>query len=287
MSEVQTPPAGTPPAGTEAPAPSQKYAGKYETPEALENGLREIRGAMGLEPVPDDAKLIGTMYKDPDAAARDYVRMQRMMSQGKHKVGDPPLAIENPSTNGGQDDADYDVPDLIKKAGLDMAAVEKQYLEAGDLTAEQYAAIRKANPGLSKAAIKAIADGQAAKAQLRQHAQQAVVGEAQQIAGGKEQLDNLRQWAATNIPQERLDRLNKQVVADPTFYPEMIRLLRSEHADAVGAGRASPLINGSNPTITSKPLTGDDWRRVRDAAMNGDPAAIARIRAMKPVDRTF
>ncbi len=286
MSEVQTPPAGTPPAGTAPPAPSTKLAGKYETPEALEQGLREIRGAMGLEPVPDDAKLIGTLYKDPEAAARDYTRMQRMMSQGKHKAAEEPLQIET-STNGGQDDADYDVPDLIKKAGLDMAAVEKQYVETGDLTPEQYAAIRKANPGLSKAAIKAIADGQAAKAQLRQQAQQAVLVEAAQIAGGEEQLGNLRQWAAVNIPPERLARLNKQVVADPAFYPEMMRLIKAEHAEAVGAGRAAPLVSGSNPTITSKPLTGDEWRRVRDAAIGGDQAAIARIKAMKPQDRVF
>lgn len=269
----------TPPTPPAPPTPPPvKFAGKYDTPEALEKGIREIRTKTGFEPLPDSLKLIGDggLYADAAAAEREYKRMESLIGAAKPtKTAD--LSIETPTP-----DAEFDVPTLVNKAGLRLDELQAQFSTSGDLTQDQYAAIRKVRPGLTNGDIKAMARGMVAEAALRAQAMEKVVTEAQQIAGGEQQLTLLRAWAAQNITPERLQRLNSQVKADPAFYPDMVRLLTAEHSAAVGAGKAQPLIGGTAANGAVAPPSPAEYKDLERRAMSGDKSAIARIMAMPP-----
>lgn len=273
-----TPPASAPPA-----TPAPKLAGKYDTPDALEKGIREIRTKTGFEPLPDSLKLIGEggLYADAAAAEREYKRMESLL--GGPKPAAKPAELSITPNQVAEPEGDLDIPAMVTKAGLKMEDLESQFTEKGDLTEEQYAAIRKARPGLTKGDIKAIAEGMAAKAALRTQAMEKVVGEAQSLAGGEQQLAMLRTWAAQNIAPERLAKFNAQVKADPTFYPEMVRIIAAEHSAAVGAGKAQPLIAGVAGNAMTTPPSPAEYKELEKRALAGDKAAQARILAMPSV----
>lgn len=279
-------PGSTPPASAPATPPAEstkKFAGKYDTPEALEQGFREIHKPLGLDEIPADQKLYGEggMFTDITKLEQGYKSYAKLLDGRKAapapdaKPNTDPLQIKPSAT---ETDAEIDVPTFLTKAGIDVAALETTFVEKGDLTPEQYAAIQKARPGMSKADIKLIADGMVAKSAMAAQAQAAIKTEAVKLAGGDQQLESLLAWAGTTLKGAELDDMNRRL-GNPQLYKGAIQQLMSAHREAVGAGGSNSLITGGTANAPSV-STPEDIFALTKRAEAGDESAKRTLRSI-------
>ena len=218
-------------------APTEKLAGKYETPEALDKGYRELHKAAGLGEIPADKSLVGTVFTDAKAQAAAYSALESLYG-GRTKT--PPTDDNKPVARDDSlsikpeapVDTPADIGAILTKAGLDAGEVTEEWRTKGALSAKMYQALGRS--GIPKVAVDAFMHGQQAVAELYTQRVTSAVTEAEKIAGGKDQLAVLRSWALANIESGRLARLNAQVDSDPGFYPDMVRLLAADYSSKNG-----------------------------------------------------
>lgn len=262
--------------------PPVKLAGKYETPEALAEGFRNIHKAVFDEDIPADEPLIGEgkRFKDAAAAEAEYKRLEKVRGRFAPKGKPPPKAegVQIDATAPTADELEnLQVPDIIAKAGLETADLEEQYAEHKELTPEQYAALRKVNPGLSKSVIKHIAEGLVAKAALNREAQTRIKADAIQVAGGETELNGLLEFAKTLGP-ERIADLNRRL-SSPALYKGALTEIKAEYAGSA-QGKSKPLVTGTPGSGGSgAATTKTEFLQLLNAARNGDKGAQARVKA--------
>lgn len=263
MSQVTTvdlPGAGTPngtaangqPPTNQTPAtpaqPERLYAGKYKTVEEMEKGYLEVQKKLG-------GGGTGSLT----------------IEQGEATAEPKPEALPE---NAG-------IGEVLKRANLTETAIADQFTKERRLTDDQYTAIRKAMPGASKAVIDEMVSLRIERAQA---AIESSVSKAREIAGGQQQLDALRTWAATkgNMDADRLTRLNDAVKRDPSFYPEMIAVIQSEYSRKVGAGGTSGLVSPSAPSAGSggMPANPQEFAAFMMRVQSGDRDAVRMLNSM-------
>lgn len=268
------------------------FAGKYDTPEQLLQGYNEARKAVGLDPLDGNIYGKGGVFADLPAVERGYKDLQKLIStrqpQQQQQTHTPPandngdLSIQKPQQQAGGasggDDATID--QVLEKANLKADELAGQWQQAGKLTDEQYQALQQA--GYPKTVVDAYMQGQAAQAQLYQQQIQTAQEKAAQIAGGQQQHDNLRQFAADNLAGKDaiFDTLNQRVEqGDPAVYPDLIQYVAAKHREAVGAGKTQPLNQGgSAPAPTSLGAQSlAEFGELKRKAAAGDENARQRI----------
>lgn len=285
LSPDPDPAAGDDPKDDPKPDDKKVWAGKYKTPVDLEKGYAELRKTAGLSEI--KGKLVGkdghfVSYDALEQAYKDAETLHR--KKPDHKTDPEPkpkddakpdddLNLESPK------DEDESVAALVKKAGLDAAELERQFLDNGKLTPEQYAAIRKVRPGLSNAIIDSIAQGMALRAKAEIDARRQIRTEIGTMLGcdADEVQARLSVMAASVPDDERPDlaqRLN-----DPRRYKGAVRDILAFHAEKTGSG-GDDLSRG-----TGKPPSGkgakDRKEYLRALRNPGDPESM-RIIAETP-----
>lgn len=270
--------ASVPPTGdnTQATAPSEpiKFAGKFNDADALASGINHLRTRIGAEPL---AKVIGEdgTYKDAGDAERAYKELERLAGSIRKPDNKPvdPLKIGEPVSE------EADITKIISTAGLNQTDLEKTWMEKGDLTDEQYDAIKKAKPSLTKGDIKLIAQGMAAQATIKNQTVQTAILEAEGVVGGKEQLQNLLSQAVNFVTDKaELEDFNRRL-ADPKLAVGAVRDLAARHATEIGAGRSAPLIRGSTPSGPAVPKSAAEFHQIVKRASYGDAQARAILMA--------
>lgn len=280
----------------EAPKTETLFAGKYKSPEELEKGFREIRKTnsdkFGIEPLSEAAVLTGDkgVFKDHAALEAAYKAQERLAGMGTREAksepkpdaksvpNQPEIKIESRSGNTDPPDSDEDVPTLVSKAGLKMDDLEKQFIEKGDLTDEQYAAIRKARPSLSKSDIKFIANGMVAQAKLGQQIKSQTYQEAVKTAGGETQLktllheDTLKQFYS---PEEIADLSRR--VTNPALAIGAIKDIMARHSAHVGSG--GNVIKGDSIPSSGPATSREEYVKLCNLAARGDASAESRVKA--------
>jgi hypothetical protein len=256
----QTPP--TPPA-FEVPA-------KFKNPDGTPNWENFVKSYTAMEP--------------------EYTRLK----QGVQQPGGTPPAEGTPDTPPTRPSLEIDTPKpgleslsqeiILKRSGLKVEDIEKQWTETGDLTPEQYSALGRA--GMSKQFAREYVEGIAAKAELEASRVTGYQREGEEIAGGKQQHEMLREWAKANVDAQKLAGWNAQVKANPSFYPDMVRLIAMEYTNKVGekpnlVSAESAATSGAQPAKDSKELA----KLVKELSNSTDPGVqaslMARIRATK------
>lgn len=230
----------------------RKWAGVFATPQDLEKGIREIRPKIGLDAFPDEKPLVGAggLYTDHFAAEDAY----KMAVKALGKSGqEQPKAVKTETkteakpgslsiTKQEASTGDETIDAVLGKAGLNGEELGDQWVKQGSLTTEQYAALKA--QGYPRAVVDGFMRGQMADAELSTMRANAAVEAAEAVAGGSAELETLRTWAAQNMDRARLKGLNDQVEKNPSFYPDMIRLIQQEHSKRLGADKSRPLVNG-------------------------------------------
>lgn len=115
---------------------------------------------------------------------------------GRQKPQDtetPKLEIETPTEEG-------DVTDIVKEAGLDMETLEQRLMENGDLSEDDYSALKKV--GIPEELTRSYVEN----IQYRAAAQER---EAFEYAGGQESWAKMTEWAQTNLPESEIQGINE------------------------------------------------------------------------------
>lgn len=266
---------------------AEKLAGKYETPEALEQGYREIRKALALPEIAADKKLVGEggVFTDHRSLEASYVDANAILEASKKKAtevvkppeGDP-LSLK-PAVS---DDEGVDA--IVKKTGLDGKALADQWQKEGKLTDDQYKAFKEKG-GFGKAVVDTFMRGQANSAALAQRVGSEIRASAAAEVGGETQLQNLLAWAqGGGVPADQMDRWSKKVAEHPEEFGDVVAILSARHAKAVGSGSATSLIVGTTSTPTGgNPKTKVEWAALQLRVQQGDTEAM-KIMAGMPLN---
>lgn len=238
-------------------------------------------------PIPSaQTSLLAGKFKDVGELEKGYKELETKLGQRGVQIDTPKPAAPNAAPQIGDNpsptpDEPVDVPTVLTKANLKMEDLAEQFSTKGDLTEDQYNAIRKARPGLTKADIRLIAEGMASKQALIGQAVATAVNKAAEAVGGRAQLDNLVAWAST--PDAGLSPKEKAVLNAQLKDPETVGLavetLAAKHARAMGAGKAQPLAQGGTASTTAGAKDSREFAQLVAAAQRGDSAAIAKIQA--------
>jgi hypothetical protein len=158
------------------------------------------------------------------------------------------VGLEIPDAMALPDDANLD--QVLAAAKLDKREVAEYALaNNGKLSDEHVKALSKILPGVPRRLLEETA------------AQQLVAGlqgvnkavfEANELAGGEPALKNLLQWASS-LPEQRRNELNEKL-KDPRTMVDAVKTLLFDHKQALGAGKAEPLLEGDGGTGGGGPV---------------------------------
>lgn len=276
MSEVDS--AQSPP----PPPPPPAFAGKYADAAAFENGFRELNKTTGMFDIAADAPLVGEdgVFASHKAMETGYKAMASAMGRGLRATGKSEAASGNSLQIGGSNELsdDADLAAVLKRAGLDPAAVDAVHARDGRLTDDMYTALKKA--GLPRKLVDSHLDTTRTAQTL---VQEKIRGRAHELAGGEQQLNTLLAFAKSSLPPDRIADLNRRL-ASAALFEGAIREIAAEHQHAVGAGKATALVGGQAPVSGTMPTNFDDFKKLRDRANRGDQSAITAINAI-PMDQ--
>jgi len=255
----------------EAPKP---YAGKYADESAFRNGLNEARKMSGLDPLSEKVKLIGEdgVFATRESAEKEYGKYVSFGSKGKAPEAAPttqPLVIGGELT-------DSDGPDqILSRAGLDKKDIAEQFTKEGKLTDDQYAKIRKVNPGYGRAIADKIVAGEIALAKIQQMELNAVLSDAAAPFGGIEQFKTfLKEVAPQFLSTEQAAYFTQQLNNSKTA-AMAAKTLKVMHAEHVGTAGTKPIASGAPGAKLPTPTTAAELDNLMKKAMAGDNTAMA------------
>jgi hypothetical protein len=260
-----------------------KLAGKYDTPEALNTGFKELHTKVYGEDAPVPT------FADATATEKAYRALETVHGKLSAVPKVEPKAAPTPSVGSGdltigappEDDPDEDA--ILAKAGLNKDEVFKQYAEHRKLTDVQAAALKKVGYGPKMA--DRIARGIYAEKTLDLRVKEDHLIEGIKAAGGPEEFKNLNLWASVNLPEAEIADYNVILKSNPAAMPRIIKLIAASHAEAVGAGKAQPLVTGGGgggPT-GGTPRTLAEYTDLVRRAARGDAAAEAIVKRTRNV----
>lgn len=174
-------------------------------------------------------------FKTPEDFAKSYNELEKKL--GAPKPPQSPLSL--PQNVQLADDVGLD--GILKAAGVDEQGLYTRFIQNGNKLTDEDAAKLKSKLPLPRKAMedyfgKLVADVQ------RQN--QALEAEAKRIVGDDEAFNNLAAWGATSLSDA--DKQTYQtMISNPATMKAGVEWLAAKHRDAVGAGKAQPLINGA------------------------------------------
>lgn len=292
----------------------QLYAGKYKTVADLEKGIRSIAG------YGDDKVVIGEngLAKTPDEAVRLYKALTAFKTNAKaHGVEDlgtskgedakpanaaAPQQTDTPKPSTPAPGADLlsltpapvdvdslDFDGLIKHAGLNVQAATEQWKKDGKLGDEQYAALKKV--GVPKAVADRLMALEMKAAITSIEGAKVYHAKGVEVAGSPEAHETIKAWAANGgIDKAVLSALEASVKADPSKYPEVIRVIKAAYVKEKGGDLSAPNRTGSGVPAGSPALNSfKDLSKTMEALRRGTPeekaAALERLKRTDDISR--
>ena len=213
MQEPETPPPET--AHASSPEPATAPAHIPSEPKAAAPTTAE--NAPQIAP-----KKWAGKFENPEALEQAYAEAQKLIGQRR---------VDSPEA-------------LAERAGVKLEDITTAYLADGKIAPQHLEAMEKAGVGRSMA--ERIIQGEAARVQLAQTQVQRAVDDVTNLAGGAAQRDTILNWAAASLSKDDIARLNSRL-GDPSHATSAMRELMFMHQQAVGSGRAAPLVQGMTP----------------------------------------
>ena len=172
-------------------------------------------------------------FESPEALAEAYTNLEKKMG-----ANEPP----EPSRS-----------DLMENKNIDMAALEKEYQNNGELSVESYDAAAKA--GYPKAVVDNYIAGQQAIVDKQ-------VSEIFEYSGGRQEYIDLIEWAGDELPDDEIDSFNKTVAANDVAAIKLaISGLKARKAE-MGPKDPARQIEGGAASVADK---FESWAQVKEA----------------------
>tara|TARA_R100001443_G_scaffold96964_3_gene103830 strand:+ start:454 stop:1287 length:834 start_codon:yes stop_codon:yes gene_type:complete len=230
-------------------------SGQSTSPESSESNQTGLGNTFSIDEPGGLPKEPPAVAEEPMPGTQDASQMEAPRTYaGKYNSVDEleKAHISLQSKMGGQmeERAGLGVDGMLDHVGLTGQEVIDNFREHGHLTDDQYKAFAS-KMGLSKELVDTFITGQIAIAQTGNYEQEKMAERAYQMAGGKEQWENLARWAQSNYDETKLERLNEQL-ADPARYEDAVGSMLWSYKEATGSGNApQQLLAGDNMPNTS------------------------------------
>lgn len=217
-----------------APDPGLQIQPEEQAPRdvALSNESAPVETPMGDPPAPAGEELIAGKFKTQEDLVNSYKELEQKL--GSYR----------------QETTQSTVDEIINAAGLSGADLAANFSTDGQLSDEQYAAFEKV--GFGKDVVDTFLRGQQAIAQNSVYAQERIKEHAIKMVGGEQQLEGLMRWAATNLPEGRVEDLNLRL-AEPASYESALKELMFDYQASSGnLTNQNEILSGQAMPNTSK-----------------------------------
>lgn len=258
----------------------EKFAGKYADDAAALKGVNEIRKQIGLDEFQADKPLYGDQgyFKTREDAERSYKEYERVYHATRKNNQPPPTSLDiKPDPI-----EDLSPKAIIEKSGLKAEELESS-IKAGGLTADQIKALRAADPSLknkSDAMIQTLAKGYYYDIQAEQQRRAEAFNAADQIVGGRQQHEAIRDWAKNNIPKNELDDWMDVISKKPSMYPSMIREFDYRYRASIGSNNSGNTVQRTTSSGSGVPTNAAEFNALMDRVTRGDGEAMRILNSM-------
>jgi hypothetical protein len=172
-------------------------------------------------------------FESPEALEQAYAEAQKLIGQRR---------IDSPEA-------------LAEKAGVKLEEMTTAFIADGKIAPAHLEALDKA--GIGRALAERLIQGEAARVKYAQSEVDRVIGQVTEIAGGATQRDTVLNWAAASMPKGDIETMNRRL-NDPSQAVSAMRELMFMHQQAVGAGKARPLVQGMAPVAEAPGFSTSD-----------------------------
>lgn len=233
-------------------------------PNTTEPTLEETAKEMGIDPnnvdetalsqtAPERPSWLPEKFKSVEELAASYAELEG-------KLGSSQKTESNESSEGepNSDNVQEQVKEVVDKAGLNFDEMASRYWEKGELPAEDYEALEKAN--IPKTLVDQFITGQKAVVEAQRQTVFATVG-------GESQYNDMLSWAAKNYSPAEVEAFNSAVNgSDMNSVMLAVKGLQARYSAT----------NGIEPSrsVEARPARGDNTRYESVAQLQkdmGDP----------------
>lgn len=164
-------------------------------------------------------------FKSAEDLAKSYTELEKKLGSSGAKKAEEPV-VETPK-QGEPSALQIEATKAVAKAGLDMKALQAEYIAKGDLTPESKKAL--ADAGIGEDQIKVYQRGMEAE---RQDYETKILDG---VEGGRETFNEALKWAAENLTADEQASFNKAVeLGDPNIGKLAVQGLLSQYQKADG-----------------------------------------------------
>jgi vacuolar-type H+-ATPase subunit H len=167
-------------------------------------------------------------FNSPEDLAKAYDELQKKLGQAPQEAQQG----TDEATEKAQTETQQAAEKAVEQAGLDMSALESEVVENGTLSDKSFEALEKA--GISREMVERYIEGQRALGEAVQSRLTAHVG-------GKEVLDGMLQWAATNLDRAEAEAFNQTVGGNEAQARIALDGLKAKYVAANGQPPANPV----------------------------------------------
>ena len=215
---------------------NQAMVDKFNAGESANSEEGEL--PVGAPPMPEGGR---EKYYNSETGAYDWeshakelqFNLDGRQKPPEEKTENPKLKIETPTEEG-------DVKNIVAEAGLDMETLEQRLMENGDLSEDDYAALKKV--GIPEELTRSYVEN----IQYRAAAQQQ---EALNYAGGEDNWLQMTEWAKANLPENEIVGINETLLT-PNWKLAVDGLKMRMGNDAPQKSSEPQLIRGETQTGT-------------------------------------
>lgn len=214
-------------------------------------------------------------FKSAEDLATAYAELEKKQSQPAPKAGEQAPPATPPA--GEQQQPAAQTPEqqaaaqAVQGAGLKLDALQSEFAEKGELSADSLATLEKA--GIPKATVDAYIAGQQALAER-------MVADIYATAGGEQEFQAMTQWAAASLSPQEIAAFNNAVAGGDMAAAKLaVQGLKARHGDAVGTKATRTVEGNGNDAATGDSY--ESWTQVTaDMAKpeyRSDPAFRAKV----------
>lgn len=237
---------------------TKKFAGKYDSVEAMEAGYLELQKAFSKKSVPAVAPVVPAVPVVPTVVPPVAPTI------------DPVTGLEIPAATELSAE-EIAAAAALESKGLDIETFNKEFFDTGTLSAESYEALAKA--GIPQSVVDSYIAGQQLIANQ-------LVTRVFDTAGGEAEYQKMMVWASTNTTPEQ--KAAYQAALDSNDINKVLLAVKGLQADYTAVkGKAPVLVTGSEAVETGDAYTSTEAMKadMKDPRYQKDPAFREMVRS--------
>lgn len=199
-----------------------------------------------IEALRDESGLIAGKFKTAADMVNSYKELEGKLGAVEETQTEQP---ETPDTEWNPSEIYGDgLASVLEEVGIDTQEITKVFEDTGNIREDDYS--RLAEAGFSKQIIDTYLDGLRGGVGVAEEIQQSQLEDIQNVVGGEQGYNELREWTQNNVPDETLAAFDKILdTQDPTMIKIAVQGFAAQMRSAEGF--EPTLLNGRSPQAIS------------------------------------